>query len=314
MKEKLFKVVQNWNIGKITSFQKVDSFTGRVCLVTTNRQDKYILKEKESFQVIDLENKVLHCLHRQGTPVAPPVATLDGELYVFQENRYYCLYPYLSGVTISNHFSRGAGDHAFHFGKSIGELHLALKQCKQTARFPSTHLITDIIQPVKQVYKNKTYRFNVKYLNKIINDLENNFSPLYELLPKQLIHRDLHPGNMLFEDKKVTGYLDFEMIARGPRIYDPCYCASAILFKNFKCQKTIQQWIDLIPPIIKGYNSKIAILDVERQSIFFFLLSIQLFLLGYHCTQGNLELARYFERIVFYVYDNKSKIEPLKIY
>jgi hypothetical protein len=42
-------------------------------------------------------------------------------------------------------------------------------------------------------------------------------------LPLQLIHRDPHPGNILFSGGEVSGFL------RSVRLWDPCYCATGLL-------------------------------------------------------------------------------------
>lgn len=34
------------------------------------------------------------------------------------------------------------------------------------------------------------------------------FEPLYNTLPRQLIYRDMHIGNLLFEGNRFVGYLD----------------------------------------------------------------------------------------------------------
>jgi Ser/Thr protein kinase RdoA (MazF antagonist) len=64
-------------------------------------------------------------------------------------------------------------------------------------------------------------------------------------LPQTVIHRDPHPGNMLFEDGYLSGVLDFDLMMRGPRIFDPCYCATSMLLAQFLDERHREYWLDL---------------------------------------------------------------------
>lgn len=57
---------------------------------------------------------------------------------------------------------------------------------------------------------------------------------LYPLLPKQLIHRDPNPSNIIVDYGEITGFLDFELTERNVRIFDPCYAATAILSETYE--------------------------------------------------------------------------------
>jgi len=43
------------------------------------------------------------------------------------------------------------------------------------------------------------------------DDYIENFGALYGKLPKQLIHRDPNPSNILFEGDEVSGFIDFDL-------------------------------------------------------------------------------------------------------
>ena len=46
----------------------------------------------------------------------------------------------------------------------------------------------------------------------------NQLEKIYEGLPKQLIHRDVHSGNFLFENNEFSGYIDFDLSQKNIRI------------------------------------------------------------------------------------------------
>lgn len=62
-----------------------------------------------------------------------------------------------------------------------------------------------------------------------MNYFDINFSTIYNISPKHLIHIDIHPGNMNFRDKNLSGMFDFEMVVNGVRIFDPCCFKDCII-------------------------------------------------------------------------------------
>jgi len=66
---------------------------------------------------------------------------------------------------------------------------------------------------------------NLKFLEKLTFD--NDFTAEYKRMnfKKQLIHFDLHPGNVLFRRNKVSGILDFNAMRQGFPIQDVVFCA-----------------------------------------------------------------------------------------
>ena len=61
------------------------------------------------------------------------------------------------------------------------------------------------------------------------NGFIDGFGMLYDKLPKQLIHRDPNPSNILFDNGIVTGFIDFDLSEINIRLWDVCYCATGIL-------------------------------------------------------------------------------------
>ena len=91
-------------------------------------------------------------------------------------------------------------------------------------------------------------------IEQIWRDARSELEPIYKELPRQLIHRDAHPSNMLFSAGRLTGLLDFELVRRGPRIFDLCYCASSLLVDGFEdCEKG-QKWPSLFRSLVRGYE------------------------------------------------------------
>ena len=56
----------------------------------------------------------------------------------------------------------------------------------------------------------------LRRFQKPLRDWEDYYQPI---LPRQLIHGDLHAGNVLFDDRAPT-FIDFDKTMVGPRVFD----------------------------------------------------------------------------------------------
>lgn len=110
-------------------------------------------------------------------------------------------------------------------GEIIGQLSMALKEvdavvddvnlldCVENWAIPRA---TEMISMPHGLYK----------------DYTETFGDLYGKLPRQIIHRDPNPGNIIIADDG-WGFIDFELSERNVRIFDPCYAATGILSESF---------------------------------------------------------------------------------
>ncbi|OOM81514.1 homoserine kinase [Clostridium puniceum] len=81
-----------------------------------------------------------------------------------------------------------------------------------------------------------------KYLKNI--DFEKNLDKLnrcYNKLQRQLIHRDLHLGNFLFNNCEFSGYIDFDLSQKNIRIFDICYFLLRLLIDHKKNSEHIDK-------------------------------------------------------------------------
>jgi Ser/Thr protein kinase RdoA (MazF antagonist) len=74
-----------------------------------------------------------------------------------------------------------------------------------------------------------------------------------------MIHRDAHPSNMLFDGGELTGFLDFEMVTRGLRVFDVCYCGSALLAGGFDEVEKRKQWPELFHSLLQTAYPKLVV-------------------------------------------------------
>lgn len=109
------------------------------------------------------------------------------------------------------------------------------------------------------------------------------------LLPRQLIHRDAHPGNILIQDG-LAGFVDFDLSERNLRFYDVCYAATAVLSDCFLDNSyNPESWLNIYRWIIAGYNDVQPLTEAERKAAPYVLLANQFVCVSWFSQQAQYE-------------------------
>lgn len=101
---------------------------------------------------------------------------------------------------------------------------------------------------------------------------------LWQELPRQIIHRDLCPGNLVRHGEE-WGFLDFELSQRNIRIYDVVYAAGAVLSETFSDHG--DAWLGCWKGLLEGY----APTDAERRAAPLVLLGSQMVCVAWFAGQ-----------------------------
>ena len=114
---------------------------------------------------------------------------------------------------------------AARFGTALGQLDAALAGCAHQGANPV--LLWDLqrlgeLRPLLRHVDDDTSRDAVAAA---IDDYETRVAPLREDLPRQVIHADANPENVLADGDSI-GFIDFSDIVTAPRVYDVAIAAS----------------------------------------------------------------------------------------
>lgn len=273
--KKAAQILQNWNMGDETITDIYYDGTGNkndnACYVG----EQYILKYSCNLSKLKKHIEVSRALQSIGLLSAVPIPTVNGKEYVSEGELHFCLTRRLPGAAmVSQQISNGDGR---FIGKIIGQLHLALQEieaCVNEADLLAT--IRDWALPRAKTALNLSDAFCEEFLN--------SFSALYPNLPRQIIHRDPHPGNII-RSADQWGFIDFELTERNGRIYDPCYAATAVLSETFG--KDHGRWLDIYRDIICGYDSVAHLTDMERKAIPYIILANQFVCVAWFAQQDK---------------------------
>lgn len=273
--KKAAQILQNWNLSDTTITDIYYDGTGNKNESACYVAEEFVLKYTTSLGKLKKHIEVSKALHSIGMLSAVPVLTTDGAEYIQDGEMYFYLTRRLPGTQMASHkFADGDGRFA---GEIIGQLHLALSKiddCVSEADLLAT--VKTWALPKAKATLNLSDAFCKEYLE--------TFADLYPGLPRQIIHRDPNPGNIICAGD-TWGFIDFELAERNARIYDPCYAATAVLSEIFGQDN--DGWLDIYRDIICGYDSVAKLTDTERKAIPYIILANQFVCVAWFAEQDK---------------------------
>ncbi len=273
--KKVAQVLQNWNLSheNITDiyYDGTGNKNDRACYVG----QRYVLKHTANLGKLKKHIEVSKALENIGLMSAVPIFTIDGAEYIRDGEVYFYLTRRLPVKQMASH-RFGEGDGRF-VGEILGQLHLALEKIDNCV------CETDLLGKVRDWALPKAkeiLRLPDEFCKKYLDVL----TELYPNLPKQIIHRDPNPGNIICADGQ-WGFIDFELAERNVRIYDPCYAATAVLSETFWQNK--DKWVGIFRDIICGYDSVAHLTEEESRAIPYVVLANQFVCVAWFSEQDK---------------------------
>jgi Ser/Thr protein kinase RdoA (MazF antagonist) len=138
-----------------------------------------------------------------------------------------------------------------------------------------------------------------------------NLGKSYDRLPVQLIHRDVHFGNFLFDKGKFSGYIDFDLSQKNIRIFDLCYFVLSVLSEKEKLEINEEKWFDFVRNVFTGYNKTLALTAEEKESAVFVMECIELLFLAYFEGQEDSALAKNTYDVFKFINTNEKRISRI---
>ncbi|HET9127606.1 MAG TPA: phosphotransferase, partial [Propionibacteriaceae bacterium] len=183
------------------------------------------LKRREPGRLVG-ELFVLAQLATAGVPVTLPATTRDGLLEVERDGLAYWLYPEIEGTPLAQRPALADGATRVtwrRLGEAAADLQRQLRRIDpDEARLNGVPVRHESVAPAP--------------------------------IGVQVIHGDMHAGNVLFVEGRVSGYLDFDHLTLGPRLVDPCYASGALLARLMEVGGEVEQrWLELTGELFRGW-------------------------------------------------------------
>ena len=248
---------------------------------------EYVLKFSANLGKLKSHIMISKALENVGLYAATPVVTASGEEYVVDGELYFCLTKRLVGQQMKPiaMYEEPSADKARFIGEIIGQLSLALANVE--ALVEEVNIYESVTGWAIPQLKDK-----LTGAEKVFAEYEEIFGKIYSDLPKQVIHRDPNPGNIILSEDK-WGFIDFELSEKNVRIFDPCYAATAILSESFEegNEAKFKKWIQIYKNIVYGYDDVVKLTEEEKQALPYVVMSNQLLALAWFAGQEkNAEL------------------------
>ena len=273
--KKATQILKYWNLDSETITDIYYDGTGNKNDSACYVGEEFVLKYTANLGKLKNHIAVSKAIESIGLLSASPVATTDGQEYIQDGELYFYVTKRLSGTQMVSH-NFGDGDARF-VGEIIGQLHLALSKidaCVSEADLLGT--VRDWALPNAKQALDLTDTFCKDYLDA--------FTALYPKLPRQIIHRDPNPGNIICSQDQ-WGFIDFDLAECNARIYDPCYAATAVLSESFGKDNVL--WLEIYRDIICGYDSVVHLTDEERRAIPYVILANQFVCVAWFAGQDK---------------------------
>ena len=228
--EELADVLSRYDIGKIRKVMRlVGGSKHAPKIVVTTTQGRFLLKrrlrDKDDVYRVAFAHAVQSHLAKRYFPVAPLVATRDEFGTILQlSNNVYELFKFVGGVRYT-----GSAEATIDTGRQLAKFHQYLTDFKfeweplkascHNSTMVRRHLKT-IASDILQSNERKVHRCGEELMS-LYNSASVQVNQLdFDSWPKQVVHGDWHPGNMLFNKDKIVAVFDFDSVKIAQPVTD----------------------------------------------------------------------------------------------
>ncbi len=268
--------------------------------------ESYVLKVYEEPESLKRNIMINQHLHNMGIPVGKLINTLKEEQYVEADGQYFFVSEKLSG---SNIVSLKFGDKiAEKMGGIIANLHIAFISLEDKVELWNNSLIEEMNGWVKESFEKSGWQnLSREGYESVVENLEK----FYEKLPAQLIHRDVHFGNFLFDQGNFSGYIDFDLSQKNIRIFDLCYLVLSVLSEEEKFEINKEKWFNFAKNVFDGYNKILPLTNEEKESAVSVMECIELLFLAYFEGQEDTAQVQSTYDVFKFINENERRIRRL---
>lgn len=308
--KELREIIANWDMPQDLPILNVHTMDDtKISNNVWSIGEDYILKTGSRERILT-NMKVAKALTAQGFAASTPIPAKSGDEYL-DRDQIIVLTRGIKGnpLSKSDRFGESRREFGKKYGESIARLHRALTVIESEIQPYEQNLYTHVTEWALSEIRKQNIQFNMGLPDTFFEDYITNFCILSDKLPKQLIHRDPNPSNILFEDGEVTGFIDFDLSEHNVRLWDPCYCATGILSEWRGVDDIYEKWHDVLEGIIHGYNNVNPLTTEEKQAIFYVICSISMICTAYfEDTDKYKELAGPSREMLKFIWKNEVHI------
>lgn len=295
MNNRILQIINEWDIEEKEVKQIYDS--------AWKIGEHVVLKIYKDVNILQRNIKILTILENMGIPVGGIIPTKNHKNYAKDDAYYYIITRKLRGNNITDIHKNMVI--ASEMGSVLAKLHKAFRECETQDNFWNNSLLKELKGWVKDVFVKNDW----KYIEEDkFNDTVKGLEKLYDKLPVQLIHRDVHLGNFLFDKGNFSGYIDFDLTQRNIRIFDLCYFVLGLLSDEEIPDIAEEWWFEILKRFFASYDSECELLVEEKLEVPYVMESIELLFAAWFMDQNDIKCAEDAMQIYHFVMKHKEKI------
>ena len=295
MPDKIKTILKHWEM--------VDQNIKQIYDTTWQIGEGHVLKVYQDKEGLERNIKVLKVLEQMRIPVGKIVPAHENKLYVQYEDKFYFLSEKLQGkniIQIGNNRNL-----AEKMGGIIADLHLAFAKCDESDSFWNNSLLGKMNGWVKQNFEDSGWK---QICREEYDKIVANLAAVYDKLPVQLIHRDVHFGNFLFDNGEFSGYIDFDLSQKNIRIFDLCYFMLGLLSEKEKFELTEELWFAFFKNVFQAYQRKVQLTETEKEAVPYVMECIELLFISYFASVKDVACAKSALGIFEFVKEQEERI------
>jgi Ser/Thr protein kinase RdoA (MazF antagonist) len=305
-----------WNIEPCGELEQV--IPHRVFKVRQKSGVSLILKDvsKQRFESLSFELDVIGHLDREGIPVAVPIKAINGQQIIDMGDVRYTLAPSLlaDGAKEPGEWV----DRVPSYGAIFAELHLALKSYPNAALAAKAWSSDPVGESFDQYIPNLLRSLpdqQVARLSEIASGIEGEMRRALNDLPIQLIHRDLHDGNIISSGNRVIGIVDCDHFSFGTPMIDVAY----FLHHTIKWLKREDGtmvgnedgkvwWLSWVPNLLRAYDEVRPLSARERAALPYLMVWVTVSFVDFFLKKGKREEVQLYLHLLDFVYEYRDEI------
>ncbi len=228
----LAEVLGYYQIGTVSEWQFLSAGnSGAPKTVIVAEGGKFLLKRrakgKDDTQRVGLAHAVQNHLANAGFPVSPALPTRQhSNTLVELNNHVYEIFRFVEGSRYD-----GSAQQTIDAGRQLGRFHRCLSDFEHpwqpsSTGFHDSNSVRKHLKSTPQALLKTCDRKRkpdrkvlqvIEILMTLYNDSSIHVNELgFDSWPRQVVHGDWHPGNMLFSDNSVVAVLDFDSLRIAP--------------------------------------------------------------------------------------------------
>tara|TARA_B110001454_G_scaffold191748_1_gene191595 strand:+ start:330 stop:1325 length:996 start_codon:yes stop_codon:yes gene_type:complete len=305
---------KKYSLGKIKEIKQIkhNNINSNNFQILTRRK-KYVVRfvtDGSNYKKIETICKILNFCKKHNVKIVEPIKNKKKSFFD-REKRYYVT-KYYDGKTFS-----GKIEEIKNLAKTTATLHTILNKTKIKYTFKPDlqnykFLTNDEIKKIRKILnKRKLDQTDLRIKNNL-NNIEKQINKIKEMgksvdtkmLSKQLIHRDIHPNNVIFKNNFVEAIIDFNGMRKDYLISDVAFTCFRFAMFNTKDPKKIKKRLNVFLKIYLEKNNKI---EKELEYLKYFFIFEML---------GKLSMilrSRFFYNSNLWIIDFEKNLEYLKL-